>query len=179
MFLFAPQREGAAVREEDALVGIDRVYRVANRVEHFGQPAFRGRNRGHRLAADPRHREMQPDPRQQLARPDRCGQIVVGAAVQRRIPPSRLGIGPQQDHRQPAHLRLGAQQAQKRQAAAARQFRVGDNQVGRVAQRRGQRRGAVADGFDGAAGGIQHPPQPGARLRIGAGDDDARGATVR
>ena len=84
-----------------------------------------------RLAPDPRHRDVGADARQQLARGERLGQVVVGPGVQPLDPRLLAGAGGEQDHRQVAERRVGAQRAQQAEAVEARHHHVGEHQVGR------------------------------------------------
>ena len=70
-------------------------------LEHLGEPPFGSAHRLARLAPDAGHREMEPGPRQQLARAERLHQIIVGAGVERRALVAVVGFGREQDDGEP------------------------------------------------------------------------------
>ena len=154
------------------------IHRLADRLQHLGEPPLGGAHGRARLAPDARHREMQPDPRQQLARAERLGQIVVGAGFERLAPGAFVGFGRQQDDREPVRRRMGPQPAQQRISVARRQRGVGDDEIRRIMDR-GKGGAPVGQFFDLAAGRGQDAVQPLADRRIGVADEDARRVAVR
>ncbi len=173
-----PEFQRRAVGEQDALVAVDREHRLADRLQHLGQASFGGAHRLARLASDAGHREMQPDPRQQFARAERFGQIIVRAGFERLTPRAVAGFGRQQDNRNPLRRRIGAQPAEQRIPVALSQRGVGDRKV-RGRTDRGKGGAPIRQLLDAAAGRSQNAVQPLADRRIRVADKDARRAAVR
>ena len=173
-----PQVQRRAVGEQDALVAVDREHRLADRLQHLGEPPLGGAHGLARLAPDARHREMQPDPRQQLARAERLRQIVVGAGFERLAPGAFVGFGRQQDDGKCVRCRMGPQPAQQRISVPRRQRGIGDDEIRRIMDR-GKGGAPVGQFFDLASGPEQDAVQPLADRRIGVADQDARRVAVR
>jgi hypothetical protein len=135
------------------------------------------------LAAHARHLHVRVDTRQQLARAEGLGQVVIGAGCHALHTALLASAGREQDDGDVARARLGAQLAQQSEAVEARHHHVRQDEIGSMLARGRERRLAVGDGQDpvalgeqadrvlphvGVVVGDEHARAPIFRARIGA-----------
>ncbi len=132
----------------------------------LGQPLLAG-------AADAGQLQHGADAGEELARAERLRQVVVRARLEALDAGLFTGPGRDEDDREPAQRRVGADGAQQRQAVQPRHHHVGEQQIGRLAANRLERRQAVADGLD-TVGRREQAGDVVAHVRVVVGHHDPR-----
>src|SRR6185437_8842860 len=100
------------------------------------------------LAAQRGQRERRPDAGEQVGGGERFDQVVVGARGQPLGRGLLTGAGREDDHRQGGQRRIRAQGREQGEPVELGHHHVGQQQVGRVRARGGQRGGSIPDRRD-------------------------------